>query len=739
MPPRARLQLEPLEDRRTPATWVDARTVIFVDADGDAATVKFSRPVLTDAVAASVLHFDNPFATGANQQLQTIDLTGLPGGLSVIVSAKVNGGDGKVNVGWVEADGKDVGTVNISGDLGRITAGDPATFKTPGLLSLTVGSLGVQPPAATQGPDGTRASVVVGALGALTVVGDVHFASVSVTGGADPANDKYGKIGRVRTGPLTADPATAETGFIRATGAIGPVAIIGDVRGGDLGASGLRAGGTLGPVTITGNVIGGTGDDSAAIISALGIWGVTVGTSAAPRSVLGGIGAGSASIRTAGGNIGPVKITGDLRGGTGPGSAALNGAGGRIASVTVTGEVRGVGPDSGTIAADAGIGPVHVGSLTGDGANSGRIASGRGITRVTVTGDVNGGAGDYSASITAVGGVGAITVGGDVNGAGGRLSAGIQIGRNNLGPAGATLGPVTVRGDVNGGAGDYSAAVFAYGTDLASGKRVGGGITAVTVIGDVNGGTGKFSAAVYAQGRIGRVVVGTATGTGGLNGRGPSSASISSAGAGIGLVTIHGDVNGGPGDFSASIDTTGPLGPVSILPNGLPAGFANGDVNGGDGKLSASIHGRTVARVTINGTVAGGAGVNGASILADRTIGPVTVNGSWFGASIAAGVDAGADGYFGTGDDMRALAGTVPIAGTIAGITIKGVAVGTAGTFSATDHFAFTAAWVMSLKIVGGSAIKLKLGPGNDTTPAPIEQPGTPPTGDFVVAELPPP
>src|SRR5205814_181812 len=118
-----------------------------------------------------------------------------------------------------------------------------------------------------------------------------------------------------------------------------------------------------------------------------------------------------------------------------------------------------------------------------------------------------------------------------------------------------------------------------------------------------------------------------------------------------------------------------------------------------------------------------------ASILADRTIGVVTVNGSWFGASIAAGVDAGADGYFGTGDDTRALAGTVPVVGTIAGITIKGTASGTADTFGATDHFAFTAAWVKGLKI-GGAAIPLKPGPGNDTTPTAIERPGTlTPTG----------
>ena len=66
----------------------------------------------------------------------------------------------------------------------------------------------------------------------------------------------------------------------------------------------------------------------------------------------------------------------------------------------------------------------------------------------------------------------------------------------------------------------------------------------------------------------------------------------------------------------------------------------------------------------------------------------------------------------------------------ITGITIQGTADGTAA--NATDHFAFTAGQVKSLK-VNGVAVALTPGPANDTTPEPV---GT--TGDLVAVELAP-
>lgn len=723
---RPRLRLEALESRRAPATLTaDGKSVAFQDIDGDSATVTFSRPVPAAVPIDTVLVFDNGFRPGDNsvaQLLQRIDLTGLPDGMSVSVKATTITADGRVDVGWVNATGKDVGTVNISGDLGRVTAGN-ANTKTPGLLALTAGSIGLRD-LTTQEPGGSRVSDVNGAISSLKVAGAVDGVLVRATGGVD------GKIGRVQIGAdLVADPAVAATGLIQAFGAMGPVTIGGNVVGGDQPNSGLRAGGTLGPVTILGNVQGGAGADSASIIGNLGVKGLTVGTAAVPRSVI-GVGPGSASVWALDGNIGPVKISGDLLGGPGIGSAAIravnvSGKGGKIGPVTVTGDVTGMAADSAAIRADAGIGPVRVGGLTGAATNSGRVFSGGAIAKVTVDRALTGGPGDNSGSVIAVGSILSVSIGNGVTGGDGRHSGSIQAGKDNAGPKAASLGPVKIGGDLTGGIGDYSASIQAYATDLGTGKLVGGRIAGVTVVGDVTGGTGKYSASLYAQDRIGPIKIGTTTGAGGLvGGSGRGSASITSTGAGIAVVTVYGDVTGGSSDYTAAIDAKGKLGPVSIRANATETG----NLTGGGGKLSAGIRGLSIAKVTVAGSVAGNSGVNGASIVADRTLGLVSVGGSWTGASIAAGVDAGADGFFGTGDDTRSFAGV------IAGITIIGTARGSVGIG---DHFAFVAGHVKSLKI-NGTAVALTPGAGNDTAPTDLEPPPpTPPTGDFTVVELP--
>ena len=713
MPAPVRLRLEPLEDRRTPATLIDGKTVTFTDADGDAATVTFSRPVLTEDNFGHVFVFDTGLLPGDNtapQQLRRLDLSALPAGLSVTAKAAIDGGDGFVHVGFINATGKDVGTVNIAGDLGRIVAGD-ANAKTPGLRGLSVGSLGAQG-LLTQEAGGSLVSVVIGALGSLKVVGDVAGASVSVTG------DKAGKIGTVRIGgSLSAAPAVDSSGLIDASGSIGVVTVGGDVVGLDQPNSGVRAGGTLGPVTIKGDLKGGIAEDTAALVGTLGVKGVTIGTAAAPKSILGGIGARSASITATDGNVGRVVVTGDVTGGPGTGSATvlagnLNGKGGKVVAVTVTGAVSGAGVDSASIIGVAGVGAVRVGNLTGTGPDSARIATGGKLVKLTVDGDIAGGAGDGSAFVTAATGVGSVAVGGNVTGAGGRNSAGIQVANGNI-------GPVRVGGDLKGGAGDYSAAVQAYGTQVGETVK-NGRIASVTVVGDVRGGTGRYSAAVYADDRIGRVTIGTPAGAGGLVGAGPFSATITAGATGIGPVTIRGDIQGGAGDFSGSINTNGKLGPVTVRPNGT----ASGNITGGAGKESASIGGTAIARVSVAGSVAGAAGQNSASILADLAIGLVSVAGTWTGASIAAGVDVGVDELFGTADDERTAAGV------ITGITIAGTADGTGA--NATDHFGFTAGHIKSLK-VNGTAVPLTPGPANDTTATDL---GT--TGDFVAVELAP-
>jgi hypothetical protein len=210
------------------------------------------------------------------------------------------------------------------------------------------------------------------------------------------------------------------------------------------------------------------------------------------------------------------------------------------------------------------------------------------------------------------------------------------------------------------------------------------------------------------------VTVGSLTGGGGY-----SSGSVTAAKSAIRAVTVRGDVTGGGGEYSATIWAGGRLGPVAILGNG---GAMHGDLTGGSGKFSAFIHGLQVVSVNVAGSVTGGLGGGSASIHGLSSIGLVNVAHDWIGASIAAGVRSGADGYFDTADDTDGLA-----PGVITGITIGGIANGSADTFSPTDHFAFVGTQIKSLKI-GGSAVPLKPGPLNDDLTL-----GT--TGDFRLVE----
>ena len=649
----APLRLHSLEARLAPATWVDTKTLSFQDVDGDAVTVAFSKPVLTDTNANDVFKF----ATGvvdqdnsAPQQLQTIDLTAFANGIGVTVSAAAaNGGDGKVNVGWVNGTGKDLASVSIAGDLGRLTAGD-AKSKTPGLLSLAVDSIGSQG-INTQATGGSLASVVVGAIKSLSVTNSVLGASLQVTGGAS------GSIGAISIGgSLSADATLDDTGLIDATGSIGPVAIGGYIMGGAGADSGIRAGFAIGPVTIGGS-LQGDGPGSAAVIA-----GTRIGPISITGSLVGGTGFRSAAIIANHGSIGPVLIGGDLSGGGGDESASIQSViynspkgavlGGRIARIDIAGKVNGF-------------------NATGSGTGSATIIA-FGAGPITVSGDVTGGIGDQSAAIEMQAGLGAVKIKSLTGGVGshsGSILSGSIVSvsvegdvTGKVGPASgailaSTLGPITIAGNLIGGDGDGSAEINA------------GRIASITIAGDVNGGIGADSAGIDAPTSLGTVKVNGPTGlTGGV---GPRSASIS--GGRIRSIFVTGKVAGNIGASSASISATSAIGLVSIT-----------------------------------GSVTGGAGLGSADITAGKSLGRIAVVGDWVAASIAAGFSAGPDGYFNTADDIQNFKN-----GSIAGITIGGTVDGTA---AAGDTFAFLAASVKSLK-VGGNAVVLKPKARNDDHP----------------------
>lgn len=210
----------------------------FTDFDGDLVSVKITKGTLS--------RDDFTFSNGNWQKLTLNDGDRSLNGTNITVTvAKSTAGDGRVNLGALDATGFDLGTVTIPGDVGQVDAGD--TFsKTPAIKKLTLASLGGI--AGTQ-PAGTPAAFVsdlFGSLGKLTVSGNV-FGAINVTG-------KSAGIGAAMIGgDLDGSTGGVLGGLLRAAGNIGAVTVKGTILGGAT-LSGIVAGRTLGKVSIDGDL-----------------------------------------------------------------------------------------------------------------------------------------------------------------------------------------------------------------------------------------------------------------------------------------------------------------------------------------------------------------------------------------------------------------------------------------------------------------------------------------------------
>src|SRR5262245_8718759 len=114
-----RLTLEGLESRIAPASVTP-----FNDVDGDLVTITVSNVTANDILGAFFL---SP-GLGEGQHLIRLDLRDPKfEGVNVSITANPDpssGGDGRVNVGYIQATGRDIGTVFVEGDLGVIDAGN---------------------------------------------------------------------------------------------------------------------------------------------------------------------------------------------------------------------------------------------------------------------------------------------------------------------------------------------------------------------------------------------------------------------------------------------------------------------------------------------------------------------------------------------------------------------------------------------------------------------------------------
>lgn len=717
--------IQPLEARILPATMVSPTELTYQDVDGDNVTVTFSNKFLTPTNVNTIFKFNTGTVNGSNalkQQLRRINLASFASAdgtdITTVSTRSIVGGDGFAAVGEINARQRDLGIVTIDGDLGRVLAGNAATdsFGISQLIVQSMGRFGK-----TTGAVDLH-SQIVGPLDVLNVKTDIKAAFVEVIGGVDGVDGRMsiitvggsliggtlkdsgrihstGTMGKVRVGGDLHGGAGVQTGIISSFSNIAEVSVGGSIIGGSNSYAGgiitdFKGGGptqgevgaNIGAVTIKGDVIGGTRVGAGSVISESGSIGpVTVG-----GSLLGGVGDRSAQIYCAV-DLGAVWIGGDVVGGKGVASAEIESQTLGISSVVIGGTMQGgKGNTSGSIRARLTIGSLQIGRdlVGGDGSFSGYVLKDSivgivGIGTVKIGGSIRGGNGVTSGGISSRSEIGAVTIGGSIVGGTERFSgfidvtfggiASVSVGGSLIGgsadltgfiAAERNIGPVFVKGNIQGGsqAGDLS---LTYSGSIVCGAA----IQRVTVGGSLIAGTDNTTGVYKNNGAI-------------------------IANEDIGTVIISGSMIGN--------DTAA----VLISARGKSQPPAGSDIAIG----SISVAGRVERALIIAGRDSYGLGQNNA----DAQITRVTVGGDWIASSLVAGADTGADGRFGTQDDVKMSGPGVKnlpnVFSRISNLTIGGQVIGSDNT---ADHFSIVAENIGVLTI-NGAVVPIFPGAHND-------------------------
>lgn len=640
--------IETLEARIAPATFT------FTDVDGDNVKITITGSgTLTEGVNVII-------AAGQLQKLDLTDAAFQNAAVKIVATRDpITGGDGRVNVGNIDATGRDLRAVMVDGDLGQILAGS-GTDPERGLAALTVASLG-RLRTTTGAP--ALAVNIDGRLGALNVTGDVDATFIiadtlgsatiggSLLGGPSDGNgllSTNGDMGKVKVGGDLVGGQGNATGTIRSGGALAGVTVGGSLIGGrhpgsgstDFTSGAIVAAGKLGPVKIAYDVRGDFGEFSGAIFSASEIVSVSIG-----GSLLGAGKANSGSISTTG-LCGPVTIKGDIFGGFGSNAGSIV-ATQDIASVTIGGSLA----SGGIVSIMGALGPIKIGGNLEGGRDplAGRIFGATGITSVTLGGSLLGGTMADCGKIHSDGAIGPVRIAHDIVGGDGTRSGYIE--------AGTTLGAVTLGGSLIGGGDDprsgniRSGGAMGFvkiGRDIIAGSTSesalvssGGTLAGITLGGSLDGNSFRhgFSGASSEAGQIistgamgpvkiaGDVIGGIVSNTGRI----VSMSTIAS-------VTIGGSLVGGDSSFSGEILSTGAMGPVKIA----------GDIAGGDTSIfqspkSGYIEGLRIASLFVGGSIRAGVDrgsgplTDSGAVRAVDDIGPITIKGSLLGSASADG------------------------------------------------------------------------------------------------------
>lgn len=688
--------------------FVDARTLHFIDQDGDLTTVQITKGALT----AATLTFGpvNP-ATGG-RTLQLLDFTNsaaLFNGTNLRITAEPQIGfdasglatDRRVDVGFIRGGipdpstlqwsrGVDFGSITVQGDVGKITAGDRVAA-TPSILGkLSVQSLGARG-TATGAPD--NVSEFYSTVNALNVTGDLEGIVKAL-----------GSINSLSVGGAIRGSADAnrQSGIVFFTGTLGK-ATIGSIIGGAAPDSGVINGNTnytakIGSLHVLGDIVGGTGTRSGRVVAK------TIGSIVVDGDVIGGGGSGTDSdgFTPKGAGSGEILATvsikravigGDVRGGIQPNTGVIS-SGGALDSLTIGGSLAG-----GTGAVDSGV-----------------VIVNRTLGNLAIGGDVIGAAGERSGSVQ-VGGtitkfaIGSATTGGDVIGGTGNDSGTISAGAGftpsgEFIVSGGTIGSGLIFGDLLGGAGDGS-----------GGVQVGGRLSKLDIRGSIIGGnsgatgSGTTQTGFVLAGRLGTMTLGGDLRSGTDDGAGLADSGSIRVHENISSLTIYGSVIGN--ETSRAVISAGNNGPLTngvatpaiakltVGHKALTTGVVTGgnvsflDVLAGYGEFGTTSEPRGEARN------------------ADAQIRTINFLGDMRATNVVAGADAGADGFFGTDDDLPLEGvGVTDKAGVVS--SIAKVIIG-GNVLASDDTHGIVAELLRSIKAANlGAAFSLTPGPAND-------------------------
>ncbi|MFN9249111.1 MAG: hypothetical protein ACK6DS_18780, partial [Planctomycetota bacterium] len=296
-----------LENRQLMATLLSSSAVSFQDIDGDQVTVNFSGRFLTAGNVNSIFQFDTGSVSGSNaarQQLRSLNLGSVPSAARTSITTTVTpraGLPNNVHIGQIMAEGIDLGDVNISGNLGRIRAGD-SNARTQALGTLNVEILGGS---GTMFGAANLQSETNGSTRALNVRSwmiDSYFRT-----------ERSGNIGSISLGGSLVGSRTSNSGSIYSSGNIGNVTVAGSVIGDDgINSGSIYAVGNIGAVNVGGTVSGEEGQGSGSIVANGNLTSITLG-----GNLSGGRGYQSGRIGSSFGTAGPITVRGSVLGGEG--------------------------------------------------------------------------------------------------------------------------------------------------------------------------------------------------------------------------------------------------------------------------------------------------------------------------------------------------------------------------------------------------------------------------------------